>query len=484
MSSATFKKVCAGLTLFITLYLVAYLYLFITGSLFCFGEAVSYEGLLRVLNGLKFATSPTEIPLSLTPYTPVFLTPLIAIGKLLGITQIEHVSLMARIYQTGLLFVFFLFLNLIRERFFSNLSSRLSFLCVVLIVFFYSPTMELALRPDTLSFLCEAASLFYILRFLRYSATRNLALASIFSGLAIALKLNTVGAAVGIIVFLILNKNLKNLIIYSLGLWISALFFLGVQYLILGDILTTNIFQSIQSTILSSGDAIKVYIKLFDLFLLPLSYYIFLVVYGVARLPQRKERTLFALVLSFSFLFAFVGQMKWGAFHNYFLGVLYLGLMPASIAFTKITETKNTSQLIGSFLFYLFYITLLIIRGTSVPIKIWQDKNYFTELKQLRLLLKEKTPQGLIYTNNEQLQLAFADRTAIGVLSQELLETTPTLQKHIEPLKAKIKSLPLYSSYIINCEAYESGKSSWTFINLEDFKKRTLIKTGRFCVFY
>ena len=480
----TLKRLSYIFSVFLAVYFFAYTYLFITGGLFYFGEAVSYEGLLRILQSLKYATLPNEIPLSLTPYTPLFLSPLVLLGRLLGLTQVAEVSILVRSYHWLLLMGLFLFINLIRKSFFSEDSSGASFFWMAVTVFFYSPTMEMALRPDTLSFFCEAIGVFYIFKFLRFSKSKHLILASLLSGFAMAIKANTIGAIAGISVYFLVSGEFKNGLKYFLGVSLSGLSLLVLQYGLLGDVLLLNIFQSIQSVILPWHSAVEVYMKLFDLFLFPLSFYLFLVIFGLAHFTQRKERLLFSFILLGSFLFAFVGQLKWGAFHNYFLSTLYLGLIPASLGFFSLTKNKNASQVTGVFLFQFFFIALLCIRGTSVPIKILADRPYFTEVKKLRTVISEKIPQGFIYTNDEQLHLALVDKMAIGVLSEELLQVTPKLQSYIPKLQNRFQTTHRHAAFIFLCEAFNKGPVSSALLGSISLVNLQKIQTGRYCLFY
>lgn len=484
MNSQTLDKLSKTFALFCGIYLLAYLFVYVRGSLFYFGEAVSYEGLLRILHGLPFASRPDDIPLSLTPYSPLFLIPLIGIGKLFSIQQIETVTQIARLFQLGLLTALFLLLNSMRTRFFSNVSSGWSFFWVLLPVFFYSPPMELGLRPDTLSFLFEVGSVYAILCFLQKLNKKFIFLAATLAGFAVATKLNTLGAAVGIMVFTYFFLDLEKYSFYAAPMVGTAIIILSLQYQVLGEALPENIFTSILSTILSLGDSIKVYMKFFDLFLLPFTYYLFLVIYGLTNMTEKKERNLFILVLSFSFFVAFMGQIKWGAFHNYFLGFIYLGLVPASIGFHQLFYNRSETQKTGLLFFHFLYIFIFLVRGTSIPSKIWQDRNYFSELNQIRDVIQQRAPQGYIYTNDEKLQLAFAHRTAIGVLSQELLQVTPKLQKHVAPLQQKLKQSEPFSAYIFSCDDLATGKTAGLFLDPSKLKNLETVKTGKYCLLF
>ena len=482
-TSNTLKKLSLLFGFLVVAYTLFYLYFFLNGSLFYFGEAISYEGLMRVLLGKSFASQPQEIPLSLTPYTPLFLSPMILLGKLIKWNRIEEIMILARTFQSGLLFILFLFLNHIRKTFFSDKSTVFSFLFVAGLVFFYNPTMELALRPDTLSFLCEAGSVFYLLRYLKYSKLKSIALAALASGMAVAIKLNTLGAVGGIILFLLVNKEMRALGIYLVGFVFSASLLLAILYFRLGPIFSDNILISIQSFVLSPADAIKVYSKFFDLFIFPLIFYFFLILWGMGTLPQRKERLLFLYVLTFSFIVAALGQMKWGAFHNYFLGFLYLGTIPASIAVQQLSESKNQNQHFFFLLFCMLHLVFYILRGSSIPVKIWQDRDHFRELTQIRSLLQEKLPKGFIYTSDEQLHLAFVDRVAIGVLSEELLQTTPKLMQGIEKIRFKLQEIKP-SGYLLPCDKFETGSVYGLFFDAKELTPLQKVKTGKYCLYF
>ncbi|NBX76727.1 MAG: hypothetical protein EBQ92_09250, partial [Proteobacteria bacterium] len=331
-------------------YLVGFLFLFLTGSLFYFGEAVSYEGLLRMLQNLPFATLPHELPVSLTPYSPLFLLPLTLAGKLLHIHSIDKAMILARVYHGLLLGILFLSLNRMRKHFFPSNSNGASFLFACGLIFFYSPTMELALRPDTISFLCECWAIYFILSFLKTDQNRFLWLASLSFSSAIAFKLNTLGCFLGTLGFFFSSKQWTSFLRLSLPTFVLTILFLWFHQVILGDVFSQNILVSIQSQLWHWAAALDVYFKLFKYFLFPLGIYFFLIVFGVRSFEDKEQSRLFSWILSASFLVAFLGQMKWGAFHNYFLGTLYLGLIPASCGIFRLAHTspKATYGILGS----------------------------------------------------------------------------------------------------------------------------------------
>lgn len=456
-------------------YLLVYLAFFITGSSLYFGEAVSFEGLLRLLGGLSFASLPTSVPISLTPYTPLFLIPHWISGKLLSLHRFQDVLLLARLIQLVFLLGLFASLNWIRKDFFSSQSSFASFVSTCVLVFLYSPPMELALRPDTLSFLCEVWAVFWVFRYLNSSQKRQLGFSGFLFGLALAFKLNTLGGIIGSLLFLTVLRDFKGLAYLFVSFLLSFSFFLGVQWLFLGRSFDENIILSIQSRLLTFKEAVEVYKKLFDLFLIPLGFYFFLVFWGLACWSNRKQSQYLIFVLVTSFLGAFLGQLKWGAFHNYFLGILYLGVLPASSAlfyfskkYPKVVET-----------FFWFWVAIWIIRGFSVPLKIWQEKRFFPEVNKLQELVSEKIPNKWIYTNAEGVGLAFVGKTAIGILSEELFFTTPKLGQEYSKAKEAISNLGGIGGFITYCSHYPPAE--WGFT---DPKKWTRIQTGRFCLFY
>jgi hypothetical protein len=483
-NSSSTKKIAAIFSLIVFGYLLFYLFQFTTGSLFYFGEAVSYEGLIRLLHAKPFASLPAEIPLSLTPYTPLFLSPVLAVGKILKLVEIREVMILARVSQIGILFILFLFINHFRKTFFSDVSHDFAYFAVAALVFFFHPTLELALRPDAISFLAEAVSVFYLFKYLRYSQTKSIILASLASGMAIGLKLNTIGAVLGISLFLFFTRNFKSLSLYLLGCLMSSSLLIGFQYLALGPVFTHNILLSIQSLVLSAPDAIKVYAKLFDLFLLPLGFYLFLVFHGLSLMTQRKERLLLSLVLLCSFVVALLGQLKWGAFHNYFLGCVYLGTLPASLTVYQLSNTKEHTRNLYFVIFFCALLSLFMVRATSILVKIRADRSYFKELSQLKTLVKEKIPNGLLYTTDEQIHLAFVERMAVGVLSEELLQTTPKLSPYLEPLFKTLFSPNQIKGYILPCDKVKTGEIAALFLQKQNIQGFSSVQTGRFCLLF
>ncbi|MFM8269274.1 MAG: hypothetical protein ACKN9V_03720, partial [Pseudomonadota bacterium] len=186
------------------------------------------------------------------------------------------------------------------------------------------------------------------------------------------------------------------------------------------------------------------------------------------------QTQLFSWVLGVSFLVAFLGQMKWGAFHNYFLGTLYLGLIPVSCAIEKLS--KNYGRVT-----YLFLGTLLIvfmIRGLSVPHKIWLDKRYFFELARLQELVQEKVSSGLVYSNDEKIKVAFTGQTAVGVLTEELLWTTPKFKPLIPMIKKNVDRAGGVQAFITLCSV--TPPSDWGFTDSSQWEKT---QTGQYCLY-
>ncbi|MFM8268723.1 MAG: hypothetical protein ACKN9V_00925, partial [Pseudomonadota bacterium] len=283
------KSVFFGTVVF---YLVGFFYLYLTGSLFYFGEAVSYEGLLRVLRGLPFATSPNGVPLSLTPYSPLFLLPLVILGKVFQWLALDKVMLLARIHQCVLLIFLFVSLNKMRKCFFPLVSSPSSFVMACGLVFFYSPVMELALRPDTFSFLCECWAVFCVLSFLRTDQNRFLWLSSLFFSSALAFKLNTAGGLLGVLGFFLFSRDWKSFFKLGATTFLLTGCFLAAHQLILGTAFSENILVSIQSQPWHLNAAIEVYLKLFDLFIFPLSVFFFLVFLGISAFEDKIQTQL------------------------------------------------------------------------------------------------------------------------------------------------------------------------------------------------
>lgn len=455
-------------------YLIVFLSFFLTGSLFYFGEAVSYEGLMRLLLGLPFASSPTTLPVSLTPYSPLFILPLFTFGKFLKVTSIDQAMLLGRLFQASLLVFLFVSLNRLRKHFFPQGSNGVSFISACGLLFFYSPAMVLALRPDTLSFLCEIWAVYWILSLLKTNRNRCLLFASFFFSAAIAIKLNTIGCFLGALGFFIFSKDFKSCAKLGFLTSIFTLVFLGAHEVVLGEAFSKNILLSIQSQLWNFSQAIEVYKGVFDLFLIPLSTYFFLVFWGVRGFVDAQQAKLFSWILGASFLIAFLGQMKWGAFHNYFLGMLYLCTIPASCGIYRLSEISYKT----TYFFVCALMAIFMIRALSIPTKIWMDKRYFDELSYLHKLVQEKVPSGFIYSNDEKIKVGFTGKTAIGVLTEELIWTTPKLRPVLPLLKKSIDQAGGHRAYITKCTHFPP--SEWGFTSPEGWEKT---QTGYYCLY-
>lgn len=428
-----------------------------------------------MLNGLSFATIPTNAPVSLTPYMPLFLLPLVGLGKLFSIDTLRETLVFSRIFQTGLLFFLFFILNRMRKTFFDSSSSLIDFVLAATIVFSFSPIMVTALRPDTLSFLFEITAVFSFLFWLKNKNNRTLIGVSFLFSLALLTKLNTLGGVVGILLFLFFSKNWRAFFLLGLSTAFFSFLGFGILWIILGKVFSQNIFLSIQSRPWTFFESIEVYKKVFDLFLIPLGFYFFLIIWGLRLLNWKEASRAMAWVLSLSFLLAFLGQMKWGAFHNYFLGVLYLGAIPASCA---IHQLKNQAPRTTLF-FILAYLFLFSIRGLSIPHKIYQESRFFSEFNRLHELVNAHVPEGFLYTPDERLHLGFYNKTALGVLTEELFWTTPKLKPYWQPLLADLESQGGHRAFIIPCSS--PPPEGWGY-HPRKFPHR--IQTGWYCLYY
>ena len=131
----------------------------------------------------------------------------------------------------------------------------------------------------------------------------------------------------------------------------------------------------------------------------------------------------------------------------------------------------------------MLHLVFYILRGSSIPVKIWQDRDHFRELTQIRSLLQEKLPKGYIYTSDEQLHLAFVDRVAIGVLSEELLQTTPKLMQGIEKIRFKLQEIKP-SGYLLPCDKFETGSIYGLFFDAKQLTPLQKVKTGKYCLYF
>ena len=461
--------------LLIALYLVLYWFSYLQGSQLYFGEAVSYEGLLRMIQGAPFATLPTAVPVSLTPYTPLFLLPLQALVKNIPVQSFWSVVTTARVFQSALLFLLFFSIQKINKRFFRNDEPAKFYWWAVLMVFAYNPVMEMALRPDTFSFIFEVWGVYWILHFLESRKNLSLVAGAFLFAAAAAVKLNTLGAVSGSILYLTIRKEWKSVFTLGLLFTVSMLATCWLLEKSIGPAFSQNILVSIQSRLWNVQEAVEVYKKVFDFFLFPLLFFIFLAGWGLGTHPKKSENLLLTSVLGCSFLLAFLGQLKWGAFHNYFLGAIYLGTLPVSFAIAEFS--KKAPRLAASAVFG--FVGLLLVRGLAIPEKIFRDRAFVKNSLRWEREVRERVPEGFLYVPEERLHLMLTDRTAIGVLTEELLGTTPKLVKKVPELQRNVAEQGGYAGFLIDCQ--QRPPTEWGF-SPEEHSSR--FQMDKYCLYY
>ena len=459
----------------IALYLGLYWLSFVQGGQLYFGEAVSYEGLLRLLQGAPFATPPTSVPVSLTPYTPLFLLPLQVLVKNIPMQSFWSVVTAARVFQTALLFLLFFSIQKINARFFRNDEPTKFFWWAVLMVFAYSPVMEMALRPDTCSFICEVWGVYWVLHFLEKRKNLSLVAGAVLFTAAAAVKLNTLGAVSGSVLYLTFRKEWKGALTLGVLFTVSLLATCWLFEKSIGPAFSQNILVSIQSRLWNVQEAVEVYKKVFDFFLFPLLFFIFLVGWGLGIHPKKAENQLLTSVLGCSFMLAFLGQLKWGAFHNYFLGAIYLGTVPASFAIAELS--KKAPRLAATAVFG--FIGLLLVRGLSIPEKMYRDRAFVKNSIQWEREVRERVPEGFLYVPEERLHLMLTDRTAIGVLTEELLGTTPKFENKVPELQKNVAEQGGYAGFLIDCEQQPP-----TELGFSPEEHSSRFQMDKYCLYY
>jgi hypothetical protein len=298
--------------------------------------------------------------------------------------------------------------------------------------------LNLSVRPDFFSFLFEFLAFVFFFRqqFDKSISFNFFYISAIFSGLAIATKLNTLGVFMGILLYLIITKTFYRAFLYSLTTAITILSMFLLFYVYLGNKLFSIVLGSTKNEIISGLSFLNVLEKL--AFNYTVFYLLTLIGIFIILKNNKSQGILFISCLTTSFVLATMGQLKVGAFFNYHFGFFMLAIIPVSIAINNILNENKSQPITKSIQIILISIVgLSLITSFTFYITFFNHFIYYP-YKDVKNYLNENYPEGYIYTPDDSIILSFFDRTLIGPWSETFITITPSYQSYIPILKKEL----------------------------------------------
>lgn len=453
-------------------------------------EGITLWSLQRTAEGLPFVGELTELPLSVSSYSPQFnwlLTPVI---KLFSLHSINELAIAGR----ALVAIFFLALVLLLFRFtrthFPGAHQTRYFgfgLCWFLAVF---PESVVLLRPDFVAFCLEIAgfSLFYLHRFHppHQGKWSYFCGSALLLGQAFAMKFNTVGVLGGVLLFLLLERRVVRALAFGFTwLAVAALNF-GVMVWLEGERMLSN---AIPSTLNPPGSLVEALHTLstaaVDLVLKNFMFY-FVVVVGLWVISERNRQQgrLFLLVLATSFGLATLGQVKPGAHYNYHFGFFMLSLVPFTAGLRAILDFPPAARLFAQTarVFLVLSATIRLVYSLKAESIAYAERGHYPH-EAARQYVERELPTGFLYTDGDDAQLRFERRALLSPWAEVYLRIAPSFAPFLPGIRAGIAAKGGFAAAVVTGPGCETWKPGGLFVEETKHLRKLAARFDRICIF-
>lgn len=468
---------------------ISILFLFFVGTEYNYGgESVLIHGFLRMALNKSPLAIPTETPVVISPFSPYFYWIYLPFIKLFNIQSVNHLVALGRSIQ---LFIIFLIFNLLKKtckihfsRNYSGSVLELSFL----ILFLMFLGNFLSIRPDLHSFFFELLGLSVLLDTREELAKKKklFFLSGIFFGLAFVMKLNTIGAFTGSLLYLLLYDQKRNVLLILLGFVITSSVLFGIAYFILDSALTVNLIQSLMKN--SSYSLRGWYETVFDKIIY--GFYIrnlitfVIVMIGLKKLSANyyDKTKLIIFTLCFSLIVGSIGLVSPGSYYNYLFGYFLISIIPFSIGYDELLKKSKESLSAYSInLGLMIFCFPILLSKFSQNVDLLFNRNKNFNINTVKFILDNEFPNGKIYTNDSNASVFFHDRILVDPWAEWHFNQVKKFSNFIPKVKETIKETP-FEVALISGDSCQEWKPHGLFFD-ELSNLTYLKKDGKYCFF-
>lgn len=451
------------------------------------GESLELASIMRVSHSLPYVSRPNELPILFSQYSPVLFWLIDPLIKFMGSNSLREIVLISRVFIISVLFLYSYILNRFFIKYNIGQHKNFSFTFAVLWFFVMFPGDILSVSADFLSFLFEflSFSMFYDLTFNRQNNLRKLLLAAIFAGIAISIKVNSVGVFLGIVLFLLLNRFIYFVVIYCSTTILTVVVIFIAFYWSLGDRFTSVILAGILNEPLPIIEVLRKIGMVFfdDQFHFSVSIFYILVLVGLYNIKgSRRKVQLYSCCLGMSFAVATLSQARIGAYLNYHFGFFMLAVIPVSIALNHLFESSQKLRNYNVLHFVVMLIvSIQLLISLKFPVRILIDNSSHAHERVTKYLM-EKHPTDYIYTDISAISLRLLDKTLLGPWAEWEMQVNPFCRSYIPEIRNKLKKIR-FTVAVVDQPDCKQWKPSGIFLNetrqLVYFKK----EIGDICIF-
>ena len=456
------------------------------------GESVGLYGLLRVARGLPYLGTLGELPAIANPYGPY---PLFIVGwplRLLGVTSPYWTNVAAKFFILVVLglnaAVCGRILGLFRGA--DRTRSRTAWMIAVLYPILFNPLLTFSFRPDLLGVLFELLGFFVIAAPAAAGKgfrARDCALAGALFAVAATSKANHVGVFAGTMVALWIARGWKPALACSAA-WIASTALLSVALTgIAGESLWIHVLHAANFGSLSIRDLPGAFTRIADeVFFRHFAFHLAALA-GILVLPRGHAlRTLFLGALAGTLTAAVLGQLKVGAYNNYFYSYFLLAAAPAAMAISELARRLGRES--GGAISALAGlgaagIMILVAYGAIPAAAILANDMRNYPYGELERYLAEKHPTGFLYAADENVAVHLADRVAFAPWAERCYVNSPYLRERFLPgLRERLKPAR-FEAAVASGKGCELWKPSGELAGGLSQLTRLGARFGKLCVF-
>lgn len=446
-------------------------------------EGILINGLNRLLQGLPYVSNFSQTPLVLSTYSPTFYAFFYPFAALLPDPDPMKISLLVKVltllyYIAYVKILFHCMQNLVGKAYKLD-----HFLFLLFSIFIFKEFIALfCFKPDMHSFFIETIALLIGLKALQTDKTKTLLLSSSLFALAFLIKANTVGMGIGLGLSFLLCRKFKSFLIFSLfGSFIAGM---GIFTLwsYLGAELFLQVLETTKSSFLPIETIPAVVQRIIFEVILPYSLALPFFFLGLCQRKSltRGQALAVAISFSFSFFIASVGQMKYGAYINYYFGSLIVLILFSPLGFANLKDEKLKKAVltVGSVV-----VASLAILLMQLPARTFLNDNRNYDFKALNKYIDTQYENPKIYIENNNGAVHLAHRAVTGTSLFAFIFGTPSIDRRVDEFNKAIIAGGGVDAVVAVGNSCQSFKPNPRFASLLDGYTSLDYHKGKICVF-
>ncbi len=449
-------------------------------------ESIGLYNVLRIIDGLPHITTLGSVPEMISPYGGIFPYLLGLPLKVIGLTDIVWVNFFAKAQVMAALLFCLIVLSKIDQNYISKVrKTNYVIYFVGIYLFLVFPFIAISYRPDFFAIAFELFGLKLFLDFLEdnKSSIKTLLFSSIAFALAPQFKITHIFILASCGLYLLIKKQYKNffLMLISSTIFVAGFLFLG--YLVFPKTYLEQVFLAANAGFISLSainTMITNVINIIFFKFLPI-HILFLI--GLREYSKKSKHVLlFVLCILLTGLTGIAGQVKVGAYLNYFYIMILIESLFLASGLKAIYESSSELKKVFSVLAISSFLILSVDITKSLG-TIYGNSYRQYPYKELKTYIKTNYPDATVYTPDSSIAVHFYSQTVLGPWVEFTYKFSKYIQRnYFEKINANLNNVE-FELAIIPGSSCSSWKPKGIF---NDQIKHLIVKKKQFknlCVF-